>query len=113
MIGCQMIVGSITLFPLSLAFEIWEVNWTSRLVAAFLYTAIFPGLLATLIWFKLLHFLGPIKAAAFHFLNPFFGVLIAHIILSEKLTVQQLVGVSLVTLAIMLLQFSNISKTVK
>ena len=110
MIGLQMIVGSITLFPLSLVFEVWQINWTSRLIAAFLYTTIFPGLLATLIWFKLLYLLGPIKAAAFHFLNPFFGVLIAHAILSEKLIWQQLVGVLLVMMAILILQVSNISK---
>ena len=113
MIGLQMLVGSFTLFPLSIAFEIWEINWTARLISAFLYTTIFPGLLATLLWFKLLHFLGPIKAAAFHFLNPFFGVLIAHVILSEKLGVQQIFGVLLVMLAILILQLSNISKSSK
>ena len=113
MIGFQMMVGSITLFPISVAFESWEVTWTVRLLAAFLYTTIFPGLLATIIWFKLLHFIGPIKAAAFHFLNPFFGVLIAHLILSEKLVSQQIIGVSLVMLAILILQVSNISKSVK
>ena len=113
MIGLQMLVGSFTLFPLSMTFEIWEVTWTARLIAAFLYTTIFPGLLATLLWFKLLNFLGPIKAAAFHFLNPFFGVLIAHIILSEKLGSQQIFGVLLVMLAILILQLSNISKSPK
>lgn len=113
MIGLQMIVGSLTLFPLSIAFEVWEVTWTMSLLTAFLYTTIFPGLLATLIWFKLLYFLGPIKAAAFHFLNPFFGVLIAHLILSEKLLFQQIVGVSLIMVAIFILQLSNISKSIK
>ena len=113
MIGLQMLVGSFTLFPLSMAFEIWEVTWSPRLIAAFLYTTIFPGLLGTLIWFKLLNFLGPIKAASFHFLNPFFGVLIAHIILSEKLVSQQIFGVLLVMVAILILQLSNISKPLK
>ena len=113
MIGLQMIVGSITLFPLSIFFEVWEVTWTNRLVVAFVYTTIFPGLLATIIWFKLLHFLGPIKAAAFHFLNPFFGVLIAHIILSEKLMPQQIFGVLLIMIAILILQRSNVYKSPK
>ena len=111
MIGLQMLVGSITLFPLSLAFEVWEINLTTRLVISFLYTTIFPGLIATLIWFKLLFFIGPIKATAFHFLNPFFGVLIANLILSEQLISQQIVGVMLVTIAILLLQLSKIRKT--
>ena len=110
MIGIQMMVGSFTLLPLSIAFEVWEINLTLRLITSFLYTTIFPGLIATLIWFKLIYSIGPIKAAAFHFLNPFFGVLIANIILSESLYWQQLLGVSLVTVAILSLQLSNIKK---
>ena len=113
MIGLQMIVGSFTLFPISVAFEVWEVNWTVSLIAAFAYTTIFPGLIATIIWFKLLHSLGPIKAAAFHFLNPLFGVLIANKVLYESLVLQQIVGVLLVMLAIFVLQISNISKSIK
>ena len=110
MVGIQMMVGSLTLLPISLAFEVWEINLTLRLITSFLYTTIFPGLIATLIWFKLIYFIGPIKAAAFHFLNPFFGVLIANIILSESLFWQQILGVSLVTIAIISLQLSNIKK---
>ena len=110
MVGIQMLFGSITLFPLSLILETWEVNWTINLLLSFSYTTIFPGLIGTLIWFHLLHSIGPIKAAAFHFLNPFFGVLIANIILSEYLYFHQIVGVTLVTLAIMILQLSNVSK---
>ena len=106
-----MMVGSLTLLPLSLAFEVWEINLTLRLITSFLYTTIFPGLIATLIWFKLIYFIGPIKAAAFHFLNPFFGVLIANIILSESLFWQQILGVSLVTIAIISLQLSNIKNS--
>ncbi len=111
MIGIQMMVGSFTLLPLSIAFEVWEINLTLSLITSFLYTTIFPGLIATLIWFKLIYFIGPIKAAAFHFLNPFFGVLIANIILSESLFWQQTVGVLLVTMAILSLQLSNIRKS--
>lgn len=110
LIGLQMLVGSVTLLPLSIAFETWEVNWTINLVISFLYTTIFPGLIATLIWFKLIHFIGPVKAAAFHFLNPFFGVLIAYLVLSEQLVWQQLLGVLLITVAIISLQ---LSKTIK
>ncbi len=109
-IGLQMLVGSITLFPLSIAFEVWYVNWTKSLILSFIYTTVFPGLVGTLIWFKLLHAIGPIKSAAFHFLNPFFGVFIAQIFLSETLLAQQLIGVFLVTAAILFLQISKIKK---
>ena len=108
MIGLQMLIGSLTLLPLSIALEVWEFNLSQRLILSFLYTTIFPGLIATIIWFKLIFFIGPIKAAAFHFLNPFFGVLIAHLILSEQLTGRQFIGVILVTIAIIFLQLSKI-----
>ena len=45
--------------------------------AAFIYQLLIPGLSATLIWFALVGRIGAIKASAFHFLNPFFGVAIA------------------------------------
>ena len=113
MIGLQMLVGSVTLLPLSVVFETWEINLTNRLIVSFLYTTIFPGLIATLIWFKLIYFIGPVKAASFHFLNPFFGVLIANIILLEQLILKQLLGVLLVTIAIISLQLSKITKNSK
>ena len=110
MVGLQMLIGSGTLFPLSLIFDSWEINWTYSLMFSFLYTTLFPGLIGTIIWFKLLHSIGPIKAAAFHFLTPAFGVLIANLILSEYLLFHETFGVMLVTLAIIILQISNISK---
>ena len=103
MIGLQMLVGSVSLFPVSVAFEVWEINWTIRLIASFLYTTFFPGLIATLIWFKLLYSIGPIKAASFHFLNPFFGVLIAHMILGEQLMWKLAVSYTHLTLPTILL----------
>ena len=111
LIGLQMLLGSMTLFPLSIAVETWEITWTMSLIVSFLYTTIFPGLIATLIWFKLIHFVGPVRAAAFHFLNPFFGVLIANIVLSENLVWLQIFGVLLITIAIVSLQLSKTIKT--
>ncbi len=107
-IGLQMLVGSFTLFPLSVTLETWHINFTYSLFWAFAYTTLFPGLIATLIWFKLLHLVGPIKAASFHFLNPFFGVVIAHLLLSENLTQKQFLGVIIIMIAIITLQRSTI-----
>ena len=57
--------------------ETVEIAWSWTLVAAFAYTTLVPGLAATLVWFWLVNRIGATKAATFHFLNPFFGVLIA------------------------------------
>jgi len=53
------------------------------LIVAFIYTTLVPGLLATLIWFLLVGRIGAVRASTFHFLNPFFGVLVAAVLLGE------------------------------
>ncbi len=92
-VGLQMLVGSLTLLPLSMAFEVWTVNWTASLVLAFVYTTLVPGLAATVIWFLLVKRIGATRASSFHFLNPFFGVAIAAIILGEALSPRDYLGV--------------------
>ena len=107
LVGLQMLVGSITLFPFSLIFETWSIEWSTSFLLAFLYTTLFPGLLGTLIWFFLVRRIGPVKAATFHFLNPFFGVLVAAIILSEPLSLRDGIGVTIIMAGILLVQLSR------
>jgi drug/metabolite transporter (DMT)-like permease len=106
-VGLQMLVGSITLFPFSLIFETWNIEWSTSFVLAFLYTTLVPGLLGTLIWFFLVRRIGPVKAATFHFLNPFFGVLVAALILSEPLSMSDGIGVTIIMAGILLVQLSR------
>ena len=106
-VGLQMLVGCITLFPFSLIFETWSIEWSTSFLLAFLYTILFPGLLGTLIWFFLVRRIGPVKAATFHFLNPFFGVLVAAIILSEPLSLRDGIGVTIIMAGILLVQLSR------
>ena len=106
-VGLQMLVGSITLFPFSLIFETWSIEWSTSFVLAFLYTTLVPGLLGTLIWFFLVRRIGPVKAATFHFLNPFFGVLVAALILSEPLSISDGIGVTIIMAGILLVQLSR------
>ena len=106
-VGLQMLVGSITLFPFSLIFETWNIEWSTSFVLAFLYTTLVPGLLGTLIWFFLVRRIGPIKEATFHFLNPFFGVLVAALILSEPLSMRDGIGVTIIMAGILLVQLSR------
>ncbi|MEL7282710.1 MAG: DMT family transporter [Pseudomonadota bacterium] len=106
-VGLQMLVGAVTLLPLSLLFETWVVDWTWQLVAAFTYTTIFPGLVATVIWFFLVQRIGATRAATFHFLNPFLGVAIAAALLGEALNVTDLVGVGVIMVGIFAVQFAK------
>lgn len=95
-VGLQMLVGSAVLFPASVFLETFHVEWTWQLITAFTYTILFPGLAATLIWFLLVGRVGATKAASFHFLNPFLGVAIAALVISESLTAQDLLGVAII-----------------
>ncbi len=106
-VGLQMLVASAALFPVSLVFETWHVVWSWQLIAAFTYTTLVPGVLATLVWFTLVQRIGAVRAATYHFLNPFLGVAIAALVVGESLSVQDVVGVLIITLGIIAVQLSK------
>jgi drug/metabolite transporter (DMT)-like permease len=106
-VGLQMLIGSAVLGVAGAATETLEVAWSWQLVAAFTYTTLVPGLAATLAWFWLVNRIGAIKAATFHFLNPFLGVVIAALILGETLGIWDLVGVIIITGGILAVQISR------
>ncbi len=106
-VGLQMLVGSAVLSVAALATETIEVTWSWQLIAAFAYTTLIPGLAATLVWFLLVQRIGATRAATFHFLNPFLGVAIAALILSEALRLNDLIGVAVIMAGILALQLSK------
>ncbi|MCE5973258.1 DMT family transporter [Sinirhodobacter sp. WL0062] len=106
-VGLQMFVGSAVLAVASAGLETYEVNWTPRLLGAFAYTTLVPGVLATWIWFRLVGRIGAVKAATFHFLNPFFGVAIAAAVLGERLGWLDLAGVAVIAGGILAVQLSK------
>lgn len=109
-VGLQMIVGAVALGVASYFTEDIQVTMSASLIMAFVYTTLVPGLAATFVWFQLVNRIGAIKAATFHFLNPFFGVLIAAILLGEALSLLDFVGVGIITAGILAVQLSK-SKT--
>ncbi len=106
-VGLQMLVGSATLSVIGLTTESWGVTLNLRLVIAFLYTVMVPGLAATWVWFLLVQRIGAVKAATFHFLTPFFGVAIAALLLGEKLRVTDMIGVAIIMVGILGVQLSK------
>ena len=103
-VGLQMLVGAAALAPFALLTESWSVDWSTRLVLAFGYTTLMPGLVATLIWFWLVRRIGATRAATFHFLNPVFGVAIAALLLAEGLSWVDALGVAIVAAGILAVQ---------
>ncbi|SEM92475.1 EamA-like transporter family protein [Pseudorhodobacter antarcticus] len=110
-VGLQMLVGASLLAVAAVALESWDINWTPRLGLAFAYTTLVPGLLATWVWFLLVARIGAVRAAAFHFLNPFFGVAIAAALLGESLTLWDVAGVVIIAGGILAVQMSRVART--
>ncbi|MFU8776154.1 MAG: DMT family transporter [Roseovarius sp.] len=106
-VGLQMMVGAVIVGSIGLATEPLVIEWSTRLVVAFLYTTLIPGLAATLVWFLLVERIGATRAATFHFLNPFFGVAIAAVLLNEALRLGDLIGVLVIMGGILAVQLSR------
>lgn len=106
-VGLQMLVGSAALLIPAIVLESPQFTLTTPLVLAFVYTTLVPGLAATWIWFLLVDRIGAVRAATFHFLNPFFGVTIAAALLGEQLRPFDLVGVAIIAAGILAVQLSK------
>ena len=106
-VGLQMLVGSGALGIVAVLFETPRFDPSWPLFWAFVYTTLVPGLAATLVWFLLVNRIGAIRAATFHFLNPFFGVAIAAVLLGEALGPRDLLGVAIITAGILAVQLAR------
>jgi len=106
-VGLQMLIGSVLLAIPGFLLEQPTVVFTPSLIIAFLYTVLMPGLIATFIWFWLVGRIGAVKAATFHFLNPFFGAAIAAFFLGENLRLSDILGVIVIMAGILAVQLSR------
>jgi drug/metabolite transporter (DMT)-like permease len=106
-VGLQMLVGSVALLVPAALFETWQVTPSWTLAAAFAYTTLVPGLAATVVWFLLVRRIGATRAATFHFLNPFFGVTIAALVLGESMGWTDFVGVAIIMAGILAVQLAR------
>ncbi len=109
-VGVQMLVGSLVLFFPAALLETPTFTFTWSLAAAFAYTTLVPGLAATWVWFHLVGRIGSTRAATYHFLNPFFGVIIAWLILSEPMSIRDFICVAIITVGILAVQLSKRAK---
>ncbi len=106
-VGLQMMVGAVILGVVAVIFEPFRLDMNPRLAFAFVYTFLVPGLLATWVWFLLVGRIGAVRAATFHFLNPFFGLVIAALLLGERIGPLDVVGVVIAAGGILAVQLSK------
>lgn len=107
-VGLQMLVGAVSLALVAPFFETWQMTADATVIWAFLYTVLVPGVAATWVWFVLVARVGAVRAATFHFLSPFFGVLIASLLLGEKLGSSDVIGVLVIMAGILAVQMSRL-----
>ena len=110
-VGLQMLAGSAILFIAALFLDERPLAYAPELLWAFTYTVFVPGLLATWVWFTLVNRIGAVRAATFHFLNPFFGVLVAAIVLGEAVRPLDILGVGVVAAGIIAVQLGRARRT--
>ena len=106
-VGLQMLVGCAIIAVPAAIFETWDVEWSLKLGAAFAYSILVPGLIATWIWFQLVDRIGATHASAFHFLNPFFGVAVAAALLGESMDLGDIGGVAIISAGILAVHLSK------
>lgn len=106
-VGLQMLVGAGILGLVAIFFEDFYFSPTLPSLMAFIYTVFVPGLLATVLWFRLVERIGPVRAATYHFLNPVFGVGVAALVLGERLERTDAIGVLIVGAGILAVQYQK------
>ncbi|MGQ0611672.1 MAG: DMT family transporter [Paracoccaceae bacterium] len=106
-VGLQMLVGAAALGAAALALEPPRLSTSAAFVLAMAYQILIPGLAATLIWFWLVARIGAVRASAFHFLNPFFGVAVGAALLDERVTPLDMLGVAIAASGILAVQISR------
>ncbi len=106
-VGLQMLVGAVLLGLAAGLFEVPHLTLSTPLIAAFIYQMFVPGLLATMVWFSLVGRIGAVRASSFHFLNPFFGVAVAALLLGEKVHLLDMIGVAVIMAGILAVQLSK------
>lgn len=76
------------------------VSWTPHFVAALLFLALIGTAVTYLIWFTELQHAPLGSLSAWTMLTPVFGITLGWLVLGDRLSVQQAIGVSLVLTAL-------------
>ena len=84
------------------------LNWIS--ISSVLYVAIFPSVLSYLFWNHGTQRIGANRAGQFAHVVPISGILIAVVLLGEKLHLYHLLGIVLVAAGIILANYRQVTR---
>ena len=66
-----------------------------------------------LLWFYIIRLIGASQASAFHFLVPIFGIIQSAIILNDRITTRDVLGIFVVSVSLMLVNGSSTNRSKK
>jgi len=101
--GVQSLAAGIASLPFALTLErVEDIVPSWRLLAAVLYLALAVSIFAFLLWFYILKASGATAASSYHFLMPPLGMLFGWLLLGERISPVDLLGIVPVVLGIYL-----------
>lgn len=92
----QSVSGAGALIPFAVIWGTPVYMLGAPSVAALLYLVLVVSIGGMALWLMLIRTSGAATASSYHLLNPFFGVLLAHLVLGRGLHVTDFIGVALV-----------------
>ncbi len=99
----QSLAAGLATLPVALVVEnVGDIVPSVRLGWSFAFLVLFVSVFAYLLWFKILAVSGATAAASYHFLTPPLGVLFGWIILGERVSFTDLIGIVPVMIGIYL-----------
>jgi drug/metabolite transporter (DMT)-like permease len=112
LIGWGMFVGSLMLFPISLASEsqTWVGDLNIQAFWAMVFLAAFPALIATSLWYWVLERYELSKQMVFIYIMPFYAIIFSYILLDETISILALTLGVLTIIGVAVAQRSNFNK---
>ncbi|PWW33903.1 DMT family transporter [Chromohalobacter israelensis] len=98
----QSIAGATALLPIALAFGQPLVMPSTNTMIAIAHLVLVVTIGGMSLWLVLIRVSGASTASTYHLLNPFFGVLLAYLILGEPLRTTDFIGAALIVFGLIL-----------
>lgn len=105
-----MLLGSIPIIIVALILPATPIQWTSTFIAAALFNVILSGVVAWVLWLYALQRLQAGIASMASMLAPVIGVLAAWLQLNEVPDTQELIGMVLIALALVMISIISIKR---
>ena len=101
--GWQNLFGALFLLPFTSDIDVMMSSLGNGMFAlALVHLTIVVSIGAMLLWFYLIRSIGASQASAFHFLVPIFGIVQSAIILNDRITMPDVLGILIVSSSLML-----------